>query len=117
MIKKILYKIFKLEDEPCQTCEVLRIELARERDEKQFLLSKLLEPKSETQPVISQDRNEPQSIRSTFVPWRVRREALEAESRAKARIMDKFKTENPTITTGDDTAELEKEIIGEGNAG
>lgn len=110
MLKQLLYKLFGLEDPPCISCEVLHHELEMMRAERNLLLNKLIEPKSETtsvNQVIDPVRPVPTS---SFMPWRVRKQILEDESRQKARILSKFEVENKEITTGDKTAELEKEL-------
>ena len=77
-----------LESQVCQSCEVLKVELAKERREKEMLLSHILHPKSEELPV----RNEnPTPILPRHVPWTVKQQELEAQDRMqKERILKEF---------------------------
>lgn len=86
----------------CDSCETLRSLLNIEKNEKQKLLDIIIErntPKEhEVPPEVKLE-----DITQRHIPWRVRQQALEAEDRAKARIL-KQRTE-----------ELEQEIgIGTG---
>jgi hypothetical protein len=93
--------------EPCPVCEVLREQLAHERYEKEQLLKYILEPQPNLNSVSSgvADENEPEPIRPRVIPWKVRREMLEAEDREKARILAKQKDEQAKAI-----AELEKNL-------
>ncbi len=72
----------------CQSCEVLKTELANMRREKDILLSKVLTPS------VQEDRvqaPEPLSLQTRHIPWRVKQQKLEAEDRAQhQRIMQEF---------------------------
>ena len=105
MIKQLLYKWFGIE-EVCETCEVLKFQLAQEREEKHILLNKLLERESTPADEKSQSSEFKPIATNTFVPWRARRQALEAEDRAKARVMKNFEEKNPDIE------KLEEQLIG-----
>lgn len=73
----------------CQSCEVLKVELSKERREKEMLLQHVLHPKTEEVDKVELD---PQPIKSRHVPWRVKQQELEAEDRQQAsRIMEEFK--------------------------
>jgi len=66
----------------CKSCELLREQLAREIFEKDQLLKRFVFIQS---PETIQGNTEvPQPVLSRIVPWRVQRELLEAEDRAKA---------------------------------
>lgn len=86
----------------CLACEVFKVELAQERIEKQRLLNHILHPKTEDEPVIS---NDPQPIMPKHVPWRVRQQELEQKDRLEhQRIMTEFR--NKVVNT----EKLEKEM-------
>lgn len=78
-------RLFGLPDKVCETCEVLKMQLAYTQRREQYLLDKLLEPKLEfdTPPV----NNEPEPLIPKHVPWPVKREMLEQEDRARARVI------------------------------
>jgi hypothetical protein len=99
MIKQLMYKWFGLSDLPCQTCEVLRLQLDESNRERRELLARLLE-KDTPEPVVA-DQVEPKAITPQFVPWRVRQQMLEAEDRHKATLL---KNKQKEIN------ELEKEL-------
>lgn len=89
----------------CEACDVLKVELAQERLEKQRLLNHILHPKAEEEPVIS---NDTQPIVPRHVPWRVKQQELETKDRAEAaRIMKQFqnRAKGPV-----DTEKLEKDM-------
>ena len=87
----------------CRSCELLEMQLAIERGEKQELLKKILNP---PQPVVIQQ--EPPAITiPKAVPWHVRRQMLEREDREKAKLMrDAPKPAVDKVSTED----LEKEL-------
>lgn len=90
MIRQLLYKWFGLTDPPCETCEVLREQLASSERERRDLLARLLE-KDKSEPLV-QDREAPEPITPQFIPWRVRQQLLEQEDRkAAALLRDKKK--------------------------
>lgn len=88
------------ESKVCQSCETLKELLAAERYDKQQILNKLLR---EPEPVI--ENQAPMEItRPKIMPWRVKRQLLEAEDRKKAELLRNA----PKPDT--DTADLEKEL-------
>lgn len=101
MIKELLYKWFGVEPSLCETCEVLKIQLELERQEKKELLNLVIEQhkptKEETKPPA-----ELKPIMTRPIPWKVRQQALEAEDRVKAKIIKENKLEG--------IEELEKEL-------
>lgn len=101
MIKLLLYKLFGLEEPPCASCELLRMQLEKCDSERKELLSRLLDKDKET--VAQPDTKTLQPILPNFVPWRVRQQMLEAEDREKARVM-RAKVEEMGIP------DLEKEL-------
>lgn len=86
MLKEIIYKLFKIDEKPCASCEVLREQLSVVNIEKEKLLNLILE-KNKPVPEPQIDTEELKPITSKYVPWKVRREMLEAEDREKARVL------------------------------
>lgn len=68
----------------CQSCEILKVQLEVANREKQQLLQALL-PKPMQTPTASENNLEP--IRGRHVPFNVRRQILESESRREAVLM------------------------------
>lgn len=99
MIRQLLYKWFGLTEEPCETCEILREQLAKSDAERRELLTRLLAKETPEPSPIEEKEFEP--IRPQFIPWRVRQQMLEAEDRKKAQLMNDKKKE---------IDELEKEL-------
>jgi hypothetical protein len=91
MIKQLLFKWFGLEELPCDTCEVLREQLANSERERRELLNRLLEPSKPEPP--STDPEELKPIMPQFIPWRIRQQMLEQEDRRAAKIMKDRKAE------------------------
>jgi hypothetical protein len=85
MLKQLFYKWFGLSDVPCETCEVLREQLAKSDAERKELLQRLLD-KDKPEPLIA-SIEPPQEIKPAFVPWRVRQQMLEAEDRKQAELL------------------------------
>lgn len=77
------------EPKPCQSCDILKVELANMRREKDMLLSKVLAPQvAEERPIIQKPLPLPR-----HKPWRVKQQELEQADRAEhARIMQEFKS-------------------------
>lgn len=76
----------------CRACETLRMELAGLKEQNKQLLSAILnfnKPKDEVQSVPIQ---EVQPIRVSALPWNVRRQMMETESREKAKILQNIQT-------------------------
>jgi predicted transglutaminase-like cysteine proteinase len=92
VVKQLLYKWFGLTPAPCETCEVLRIQLAGSERERRELLHRLLDagkPEPIVQPVAEEVA---QPVGHTFTPWRVRQQMLETEDRKAAQLTrDKMK--------------------------
>ncbi len=87
----------------CHSCETLKLEIERLRDENERLLDRLLakpEPIIETGP--PKDMKVPKHI-----PWNVRRQMLEQEDREKARLMSQAPQPLKDIKS---VEELEKEL-------
>lgn len=80
----------------CSSCEVLKVELSNERREKEMFLRHVLTPKS----VEPERLTAPEPIplpTNRHIPWKVRQQMLEAESREKARAMAEFKNRDAEI--------------------
>lgn len=77
------------QEKPCPSCEVLKVQLERANYEREHLINRLLLPPvqpPETKPI---PVTQPQSGR--HIPFRVKQQLLEAESREEARILRKHK--------------------------
>lgn len=107
MIKLILYKWFGIDDR-CESCETLRMQLAIANEEKKQLLDSILDmtkPKVETNIPINLTNSTQRAI-----PWRVRKEMLESESRKTAELL-KRKVEEMKPIEKLDISDLEKEVM------
>ena len=87
MIKQLLYKWFGLTEAPCETCEVLRMQLAGSEHERRELLHRLLEAGKPEPYVAPVTEEPPQPVGHSFVPWRVKQQMLEQEDRKAAQLM------------------------------
>lgn len=86
----------------CESCETLRLEIERLRIENARLLDRILEkPKEEPRT----DTSDLKPILPRNMPWNVRKQILENESREQAKIM-REQAKSPAISTED----LEKEL-------
>lgn len=103
MIKELLYKWFKLEEKPCESCETLKMQLAISNREKEQLLNTILaysQPKAAEVPVtVNYDKLTPRPM-----TWNVRRALLEAEDAKTAQLMAEQRRQAVEI------AKLEKEV-------
>lgn len=108
MIKELLYKWFGLDDS-CKSCETLRAELDHVRREKNILLERLLNPKTDT-PVSVNETTELKPIKPQFryIPHAVRQQMMENEDRKTLDIMQKKQKEIADAKM----AQLEKEVLG-----
>lgn len=86
MIKLLFYKWFGLTEEPCETCEILREQLAKSDAERRELLTRLLAKETPEPSPVKEEEFQP--IKPQFIPWRVRQQMLEAEDRKKAQVMN-----------------------------
>lgn len=100
VIRLLIYKIFKLEDFPCESCETLKSQLEIANFERRQLLETII---SFTKPAVevSLEQREIAPIRPRTVPWRVRQQELEKNDRLTAEINKKQR---------EDIAKLEKEL-------
>src|SRR5262245_26507584 len=98
-----MYKWFGLQAPSCETCEVLRSQLAEANRERRELLTRLLGP----EPLIHQEeKTEPQPIIPQFVPWKVRQQMLEQEDKKRAQLMREKQNEMRETKISD----LEREL-------
>lgn len=103
------------ESKICNSCEILRTELATVRFENQQLLDKIFELVSPKPIEQTHEMVNPQPINSSM-SFRVRRQMLEAEDRAKAEVIRKSKLE--AVEANKTTEQLEEELLnGEVNNG
>lgn len=88
---------------PCESCDVLRMEVERLRIDNSRLLDRILEKPTPTVEPIRND-NQPVPLGKHIVqPWRVRQQMLEAEDRVRAAALRSA----PTPVT---TQEMETEL-------
>ena len=92
----------------CSSCETLKQQLEIANYEKRELLNKLIKPEpiQVEQPDFSQ-------MRPKAVPWRVRREELEAEDRKRAQLLKEKEKELKSVVANhvsETVDELEKEL-------
>ena len=102
MIKELLYKWFKLEEKPCESCETLKMQLSISNREKEQLLNTILaysQPKAAEVPVQVNYEKLP-----TPKTWSVRRAMLEAEDAKTAQLMAEQRRQAVEI------AKLEREV-------
>lgn len=85
----------------CKACEVLKQQIDYLQRQNQYLLDRLLH-KDEPTPVNTPEDAPIKINTSRFVPWTVRRQMLEQEDRAKAKILKEREAE---------IQELEKEVL------
>ena len=83
VIKELIYKLFGLEDFPCDSCETLRHQLEVVNYEKEKLLDKLLDKEFPIEKI----RDKVEYEQPKLVPWAIRKELLEQEDRIKAKLM------------------------------
>lgn len=104
----------------CNTCEVLKMELAAVRQERDKLLDRVLNPEENRVRVEEPEEEKPliPLNKRTYIPFNVRRQTLEAEDRARARVMRERNESLNIPATSTDTPltveQMEKVIIDEG---
>lgn len=87
----------------CDSCDILKVELAQERREKERLLNHILNPQPQSEPTAEK----PEPIMPKHVPWRVKQQELETRDRQEAaRILAQFKDRVKSA----DTEKLEKDM-------
>jgi hypothetical protein len=93
------------EDKICSSCEILKSSLATLTDENRRLMSVITNKPEKTEPV--QDTRELKPVMPRNLPFSMRRQMLEAEDRAAAKLLKNNPT-SPGKIEGVD--ELEKEL-------
>lgn len=92
MMKQLFYKWFGLTPPSCETCDVLREQLAGSERERRELLHRLLNAGKPESVVIPQVEEMPEPVGRPFTPWRVKQQMLEAEDRKTVQLTrDKMK--------------------------
>ena len=109
ILSALAYKWFGLDPTSCATCEVLREQLANSERERRELLHKLLE-KDKPEPVAPVQEEELKPILPDFIPFRIKRQMMEAESRREAQLLKAKKKEMTESKISPSVAELEKEL-------
>ena len=93
----------------CQTCEVLKMELARAHDQNQRLIE-IITAKPEPETKISIENLKP-ILPTRHMPFHVRRQMLEQEDRAKARVIQAQKEAlKENVVDESLTSKLEQEL-------
>lgn len=103
MISELLRKWFNLEREPCRSCETLQMQLSIANDEKRQLLNLIMSSAKSSVPLpepINYEKLAPKAM-----TWNVRRQLLEQEDRAQAKILAEQKAH-----AASSIASLEKEL-------
>lgn len=98
-----MYKWFNLEPLPCRSCETLQMQLSIANDEKRQLLSLIMSSAKSSPPLsppIEYEKLAPKAM-----TWNVRRQLLEQEDRAKAKILAEQR-----VHAASSIASLEKEL-------
>lgn len=111
--KLSINKVIEQESVICDSCETLKMQLAIANQEKKVLLEKLLEePKKEE----VHEYNGPQSLvpKGTNVNWRARKQLLEENDRAAARVIEKAANKIDALQAELVNAELPKEETANG---
>lgn len=91
----------------CSACETLKLQLAIANDERKMLISKLTD-----KPVVEDRRAEPENYKQVLpnrMNWNLRRQMLEAEDRAAAKVLrtnEKANIGSKPLTV----TEIEKEL-------
>lgn len=93
------------ESRVCQSCETLKMQLGISNHEKEQLLATILES---TRPAHEQPLSpvDYEKLKPKLMTWNVRRQMLEAEDRAAAKILADQKKKS----VSDQIADLEKEV-------
>lgn len=83
----------KAESKVCDTCEVLKSELAQAHNQIRELQSVLIHPTKTEEPRINTSELKP--ILPSRIPWKVRQQMLEKEDRHAAELIRNRATQNP----------------------
>jgi len=85
------------EDKICASCETLKTENARLSSENLRLIEVLLRKSGTPEEITTTEPIRPLPVTNKHVPWNVRRQMLEAEDKAKAKLV----ANNPILSTTD----------------
>ena len=106
-----LHRLFN--PEVCETCEVLKQQLNFVQQQNQYLLNKLLIPSDSVDKLVESE--EPKPLVPKYIPFSIKRQMLEEEDRAKAKIIrESFERERESKKNLDkvkeDIKDLETEL-------
>lgn len=74
----------------CQNCEYLKLQIEKLQLQNEQLLQKLMNP---IVPEVKSVNEPKEAIKPKFIPWRVRRQTLEAEDARAAAVLNQRKAE------------------------
>lgn len=99
------------EAEVCSSCEALKLELSRLHDQNNELIAGILQKPTEEARI---DTTELKPIKPKSVPWGIRRQMLETEDRAKAKILrDQAKERQQTVAEAKPTLVINAAALNE----
>jgi hypothetical protein len=100
----------KRELQYCEACETLKLQLSIANEERKFLINKLVEAPAEVEE--KPNFSELKPLLPNRMNWNVRRQMLESEDRAAAKLMQQKKNEAKSETKGNVLTihEIEKEL-------
>lgn len=104
---KAEYAKSKIDLQFCESCETLKLQLSIANEEKKQLLSKLID-KPEPVEVNTDTPSLKPVLPGNSTSWQVRRQALEREDRAQAKLLHHKKGENARASLT--VPEIEKEL-------
>ena len=82
LVNNLQAEIQELKNVECRTCDTLKIQLGIEQSEKRKLLEHIINPPKPDVPAVDMTPQLP--IKPKHVPWTMRQQKLEADSRAEA---------------------------------
>lgn len=91
----------------CNTCEMLRNQVQLLYEERDKLLDRLLNSQVQKEESKVDTSNIKMRLPSNFIPWRVKRQMLEAEDKRAASLLKERQTE---LKDTDKTTKLEREL-------
>lgn len=103
----------KEHERACSSCEILRQQLAFANETNRHLIESITRKENDSPP----SAEAPNIVKPAFIPWRVRRQQLEAEDRVAAETLRKKKEEIAaglqavkSVPEDEDIKELEREM-------
>lgn len=111
---ELLNDQIKREEDKCETCEVLKVELEAQRFNNRELLRTIIEMNL-PEKVVQVSNEETKPITPKHIPWAVKKAALENEDRATAKILRERaeQTKKDKVEEAKTTEQLEKELLGD----